>query len=112
MAARVALANRLARSKAGAIENVNNANVQIQNQAGMYNNQQRYAVDDINARNKGQALSNYYAAIERMGTNNAQIGKDNRAYDMDVKRMQLLPQMYPALAYNPELQSTYSNWYK
>jgi len=58
-------------------------------------------VDDINAKNKGAALNQYYKSIERMGTNTAQAGKDNKATQMDQKTLDMMGSMFSNYKYDP-----------
>lgn len=76
-----------------------NTNAQITNQGKQYNIANKMSVDDINARNKGQALINYYSTLGSVGTNVAQGMKDNRAYNMDKEAIGMLPAMFDNPAY-------------
>lgn len=76
-----------------------NANAGIINQGSQYNIQNQYMTDDINARNKGQALTNYYSTLGSVGTNTAQGMKDNRALNMDKEAIGMLPKMFDNPAY-------------
>lgn len=85
-----------------------NANAGILNQASQLNLQNKYAVDDINARNKGQALTNYYSTLGSLGTNVAQGMKDNKATNTDYDTAELLSKLYNS----PEAQKMFSEYLK
>lgn len=70
-----------------------NANVAITNRGKEYNIGNRYAVDDINARNKGAALSNYYKTLDSTGAEVKQGTKDIRAGNQDNQMMAMIPKM-------------------
>jgi hypothetical protein len=70
-----------------------NANVAITNRGKEYNIGNRYAVDDINARNKGAALSNYYKTLDSTGAEVKQGTKDIRAGNQDKQMMAMIPKM-------------------
>lgn len=95
---RVALASSLARAKAGIMENTANINAQIKNQGEQYNIQNKYMTDDVNAQNKGKALSNYYNTLNTLGNSVAGANKDYRATQQDRQMINLLPELYK----NPE----------
>lgn len=85
-----------------------NQNAQIMNQGKQYNIGNRYMTDDVNARNKGQALSNYYNTIGSVGTNVAQGLKDNRQMGMDEKTIGMFTELYN----NPEFRKFMENYKK
>ncbi len=64
----------------------------IRNQGKQFNIQNRYMVDDVNARNKGQALTNYYKSIGALGTNTAQGMKDYRMSEQERKMLPFIKQ--------------------
>jgi hypothetical protein len=85
-----------------------NANSGIKNQAEQYNIANKYATDDINARNKGAALTNYYNTLGSVGTNVAQGMKDNRMMNMDNESIQLMSEFYNS----PEGQKMFAKYKK
>ncbi len=98
---RIALAGQNTLNKAGIRSNYENMNAQIGNQGQQFNIGNRYRTDDINAANKGQALTNYYQSLGQVGTNVASGMRDYRADQMDQERMSYLPYMYNS----PEFQN-------
>lgn len=85
-----------------------NANASIKNRANEVNLANRYSVDDINAKNKGAALTNYYNTIGSVGTNVAQGMKDNRQMGMDNENIQLMSEFYSS----PEAQKMFAKYKK
>ena len=83
-----------------------NANAGIKNRANEVNLANRYSVDDINAKNKGAALNQYYKTIGSVGTNVAQGMKDNRQMGMDNENIQLMSEFYNS----PEAQKMYAKY--
>ncbi len=77
-----------------------NANAGISNQAAQYNIGNKYMTDDINAKNKGAALTNYYNTLGSVGTNVAQGMKDNRQMKTDEDTIGMFTKLYN----NPEFQ--------
>lgn len=82
-----------------------NINAQIKNQGEQYNIGNRYMTDDINARNKGQALTNYYKAINSLGTNVAQSGRDYKADQRDNQSMDMMSSMFANYKFDPKTNS-------
>lgn len=105
---RVALATQNTINKDRIRKEYANANAGILNQASQLNLQNKYAVDDINARNKGQALTNYYSTLGSLGTNVAQGMKDNKATNTDYDTAELLSKLYNS----PETQKMFSEYLK
>ena len=85
-----------------------NANAGIKNRANEVNLANRYSVDDINAKNKGAALTNYYKTVGSVGTNVAQGMKDNRQMGMDEESIQLMSEFYNS----PEAQKMFAKYKK
>jgi len=77
-----------------------NANAGIKNRANEVNLANKYSVDDINAKNKGAALNQYYKAIGSIGVNTAQGLKDNKNRQTDEKTIGMFTELYN----NPEFQ--------
>ena len=71
-----------------------NMNNQILNDAQLRNIQGKYSVDDINARNKGQALTNYYKAIQGIGANTTAAYTDWKHGNMDKNTANMLSSMF------------------
>lgn len=71
-----------------------NINNQILNDAQTRNIQGKYSVDDINARNKGQALTNYYKAIQGIGMNTTAAYSDWKRGNMDKNTANMLSSMF------------------
>lgn len=103
------LANRLAgdRNLDSTRQYYQNANAQIANQAGQLNLQNRYNVDNINAANKGQALTNYYQALGDTGVNTARQVRDIKTYgdqqSTDQQRFDWAREYYKKYGYYPDL---------
>lgn len=102
---RSALATAMALNKDKIRREYANANAGISNSGQQYNIQNKYMVDDINARNKGKALSNYYKSIESMGSNTAQGMKDNKASKMDQKTLDMMSDMFSNYKYDSKTNS-------
>jgi hypothetical protein len=85
-----------------------NANVAITNRGKEYNIGNRYAVDDINARNKGAALSNYYKTLDSTGAEVKQGTKDIRGGNQDKQMMAMIPKMMN----NPEFKKFFEEYQK
>lgn len=85
-----------------------NANVAITNRGKEYNIGNRYAVDDINARNKGAALSNYYKTLDSAGAEVKQGTKDIRGGNQDKQMMAMIPKMMN----NPEFKKFFEEYQK
>lgn len=78
-----------------------NANVSIGNQFAQYNKGLQMKGMDDEARNKGQALTNYYQALGSTGAKTAGAYKDYRQSQMDNTRMGMLNDLYSNYSYNP-----------
>ena len=85
--------NKTSADIAKATKDYDNANVAITNRGKEYNIGNRYAVDDINARNKGAALSNYYKTLDSAGGKVNQGTKDIRGGNQDNQMMAMIPKM-------------------
>jgi hypothetical protein len=85
-----------------------NANVAITNRGKEYNIGNRYAVDDIDARNKGAALSNYYKTLDSTGAEVKQGTKDIRGGNQDKQMMAMIPKMMN----NPEFKKFFEEYQK
>jgi len=84
-----------------------NMNNQIMNDAQLRNIQGKYQVDDINARNKGQALTNYYKAIQGIGTNTSAAYADWKRGDVDEQTLKLISNKYPDYTYDKKKKGWY-----
>lgn len=86
------------KTKAQVNQDYQNANSQIFNQSQQYNIGNKYMTDDINAQNKGKALSNYYNTLNNVGGNTSKQIRDNQVYNKqennDKMRMDLLADLY------------------
>jgi len=102
---RTALATSMLLNKDKIRREYANANAGISNEGQLTNIKGKYMVDDINAKNKGAALNQYYKSIERMGTNTAQAGKDNKATQMDQKTLDMMGSMFSNYKYDPTTNS-------
>lgn len=100
---RIALATAMTLNKDKIRREYANANAGISNDAQLTNIKGKYMVDDINAKNKGAALNQYYKSIERMGTNTAQAGKDNKASKMDQDTLDLMRESFSDPAFKAML---------
>lgn len=107
MANRIALANKLGMSKAQTREGIDKTNVDIRNDAGYKNLAMQTSYDEQDARNKAQAITNYYKTLNQLGTVGATTGKDMRSEQMDKFKWQYLPEIYKAMALDPELMKKY-----
>jgi hypothetical protein len=107
MANRIALANKLGMGKAQTREGIDKTNVDIRNDAGYKNLAMQTSYDEQDARNKAQAITNYYKTLNQLGTVGATTGKDMRAEQMDKFKWQYLPEIYKAMALDPELMKKY-----
>lgn len=105
---RIALAGENTLNKADIRTKYANANSGISNQGQIFNIGNQYRTDDINAANKGQALTNYYSTLGSLGTNTASGIRDYKADQMQQQQMNMLPYMYT----NPEFQSYWNNYKK
>ena len=108
LANRIALVGENTLNKANIRSQYANANAGISNQGQMYNIGNQYRTDDINAANKGQALTNYYQTLGSLGTNTASGMRDYKADQMDQQKMNMLPYMYT----NPEFQKYWASYNK
>ena len=94
------LANKLQgdQTKSNIRAEYDRANAGIRNQGQQFNIGNRYRTDDINAANKGQALTNKYQALGMLGRNVAQQGRDIQTYgsqeNVDKMRMKTLEDLY------------------
>jgi hypothetical protein len=82
----------------GIRENVNNTNVGINNATKQFNSQVQTGADIAEAQNKGQALTNYYEAINGTGQNVAQQIAGRNFKNMDRATLDAFLKMYPGLA--------------
>lgn len=100
------LANKLQgdTSKADIRAKYDEANTGIGNEAQRYNIGNKYRTDDINAANKGQALTNYYSALGQVGRNTGQQLRDNQVYQdsktIDTTKMNTLNDLYSNYQYD------------
>jgi hypothetical protein len=97
---RTGLMSKVAQGKERVRMNYDNANAGILNQSEQFNIGNRYRVDDVNAQNKGRALSNYYATLGSLGTNTAQGMKDSRMMNIEGDVAKSLPKLFSS----PEFQ--------
>lgn len=86
--------------------NRENVNAGIENQAQQYNIAGKYAVDDINAKNRAAKENLQLKATERMSTNFTQQSKDYRATEQE---RQMLPFMQKAFS-DPAFQQMFAKW--
>ena len=107
---RVALGSGLTKAKAGIMEDFANKNAQIKNQGQQFNIQNKYMVDDVNARNKGAALNNYYTALNSVGQGAAGAYKDYNTTQNERKKIGMLPQIYDVYKNNPQLAELLKSW--
>lgn len=77
-----------------------NQNANTLNDAQVRNIQGKYNVDDINARNKGQALTNYYNAISGVGHNTSAAYRDWKRGDVDQQTLDIISKNYPDYVYD------------
>lgn len=77
-----------------------NQNANTLNDAQTRNIQGKYMVDDINARNKGQALTNYYNAISGVGHNTSAAYRDWKRGDVDQQTLDIISKNYPDYVYD------------
>ncbi len=82
-----------------------NQNAQIMNQGQQFNIQNKYMTDQINAQNKGQALTNYYKTLGSVGTNVAQGGRDFKSTEMDNLSLQQMKDMFSNYSYDKNTNS-------
>lgn len=71
-----------------------NQNANTLNDAQVRNIGSRYATDDINARNKGQALTNYYKTIQGIGMNTSAAYADWKRGNMDKNTANMIGSMF------------------
>lgn len=83
-------------------QQIDNTNKGIMNDAKIRNIASKYQVDDINAKNKGQALTNYYSAISGIGANTSGAYKDYKAGKQDQDTLDMISQMYPNYKYDKQ----------
>ncbi len=102
------LANKLQgdTTKARVRQGYQDQNAGIANQAGQYNIQNRYMVDDRNQANKDVSKTAYYQALNSLGTNTARqasaFGREAKANQYDKASADMIPQIYQFYKQNPE----------
>jgi hypothetical protein len=84
-----------------------NQNVNTLNDAQVRNIAGKYQVDDINARNKGQALTNYYNAISGIGQNTSGAYRDWKRGEVDKDTLDLISKNYPDYVYDKRRKGWY-----
>lgn len=84
-----------------------NQNAGTLNDAQVRNIQGKYNVDDINARNKGQALTNYYNAIRGIGQNTSGAYKDWKRGEVDQQTLDIISKNYPDYVYDKRRKGWY-----
>lgn len=85
-----------------------NINAGIGNQAKQFNIGNRYATDDINARNRAAKQNLQLKATERMGSNIAQQAKDYRMSEQDKEMLPFLQQAFS----DPSFKAMLAQWAK
>lgn len=89
-------------NKAQIQQSIDNTNTSIANDAQTRNIANKNYINDLNARNKGQALTNYYKAIEGIGTNTSSAYRDYKAGKQDQDTLDMISQMYPDYKYDKQ----------
>jgi len=84
-----------------------NQNAGTLNDAQIRNIQGKYNVDDINARNKGQALTNYYNAIRGIGQNTSGAYRDWKRGEVDQQTLDIISKNYPDYVYDKRRKGWY-----
>ncbi len=84
-----------------------NQNASTLNDAQVRNIQGKYNVDDINARNKGQALTNYYNAIRGIGQNTSGAYRDWKRGEVDQQTLDIISKNYPDYVYDKRRKGWY-----
>jgi hypothetical protein len=84
-----------------------NQNANTLNDAQGRNIAGKYQVDDINARNKGQALTNYYNAISGIGQNTSGAYRDWKRGEVDKDTLDLISKNYPDYVYDKRRKGWY-----
>lgn len=84
-----------------------NQNAGTLNDAQVRNIQGKYNVDDINARNKGQALTNYYNAIRGIGQNTSGAYRDWKRGEVDQQTLDIISKNYPDYVYDKRRKGWY-----
>lgn len=78
-----------------------NTNAGISNQFKQYNKSLEMKSMDDTARNKGAAISNYFAALSNLGANTAQGLGDIKERKMQEKRLNLYKDIFPNYDFDP-----------
>lgn len=89
------LANTEATSRAKVKTDIATANVGMDNQFGMFNQQTKMKGMEDTAANKGQALTNFYAALNGLGQNTAGAMRDSKMDKTQAMTLDLLKVLYP-----------------
>lgn len=100
--------NKTSADIAKATKDYDNANVAIINRGKEYNIGNRYAVDDINARNKEGVSNAYYKTLDSAGKKVNQGTKDIRSENQDNQMMAMIPKMMNS----PEFKKFFEEYQK
>ncbi len=99
-------------NKAGIIERGNNANAQISNNMAQFNKQNEIQGMRDEAGNKGAALTNYYKAIEGIGTNTTAAYTDYKKGKMDTNTAKMLSDSFANYGLDMNKQGDWTIYYK
>jgi hypothetical protein len=99
-------------NKAKIIQEGENINAGIVNQANMFNKQNEIRGMQDEAGNKGQALTNYYKAIEGIGRNTTQAFTDYKKGKMDTNTAKMLSQAFADFGFDMNKEGDYVLFYK
>ena len=99
-------------NKAKIIQEGENINAGIINQANMFNKQNEIQGMRDEAGNKGKALTNYYKAIEGIGRNTTQAFTDYKKGKMDTNTAKMLSQAFADFGLDMNKEGDYVLFYK